>query len=111
MLKKGTITLFEKDIYSKGILDFIRKNGKGELNQLDRALNFGSRVTVLDRLNRMEEAEVLKSRMELDTEFHKKNPHITKWMRVYYLNERIEDVSNNLAFGGWRDLKKLGVKK
>jgi len=75
---------FLEDPISRTIFLYIKKKESAHLNELARELKVGSRVSIFDRLIKMENAGILVSNMEL-TAYSEK--HVRKWMRKYRLSE------------------------
>lgn len=78
------------DKVSLAVIKFITsKDDRGaHLNEIARELNTGSRVTILDRLNNLEDKGVLESRMEL-TKYGEE--HVQKWTRKYRISNKYKE--------------------
>ena len=82
------LEVFMVDTVSNAILKFIKEKGDAgsHLNEISRhfSKSVASRVTVLDRLLRMQEAGILNSNMELSATYGEHN--VQKWTRKYRIN-------------------------
>ncbi len=76
------LTWVREDSVASEIFRYIKKMGPegAHLNELARELTNGSRVTILNRLNRMETLGILKSDMERSISGEER---VQKWMRKY----------------------------
>ncbi len=89
MVSGEVLAEIKKDKIAIEILSFVKSKGASgaHLNELARELKVGSRVTILDRLTKLEDAGVLVSNMELSRYGEEK---VQKWMRKYRLSKSYE---------------------
>ena len=93
---------FQMDKVCKLILNYIRKKKGAHLNELAKVLGpEASRVTILNRLTRLEDNKIIESKMER-TGYNEKQ--VQKWMRIYRLRggkdgrtRRIREVADDFA--------------
>jgi len=83
-MSRAELAVVRKDSVSSEIFRYIKDRGPAgaHLNELARELASGSRVTILNRLNKMESVGILKSDMERSVSGEER---VQKWMRKYRL--------------------------
>lgn len=91
MVSAVDIAWMKEDKISIAILKFIsNKQGNGShLNELSRELPTGSRVTILDRLTKLEDSNILNSQMEFSQYGEKK---VQKWTRKYRISPEYKEL-------------------